>query len=77
MKEYHKRKILLIHKCDIRTSSRLVYKELDTSPVTKMEFLNQADYVRYITVKLSKYVKISIKISSDCFLQRNSLQIKR
>ena len=42
-----------------------------------MEFLNQADYVGYVTAKLSKYVKISIKISSDCFLQRNSLQIKK
>ena len=36
----------------------------------KMKFLKQATYIRYVIAKLSKFVQISMLISSDSFLQR-------
>ena len=41
-----------------------------------MKFLMQATYISYVTVKLSKFVQISMQTSLDSFLQV-SLKIKK
>ena len=33
------------------------------------EILNQANYIGYVSAKLSEYVKINMQTSSDSFLQ--------
>ena len=42
-----------------------------------MKFLMQATYISYVTVKLSKFVQISMQTSLDSFLQEVSLKIKK
>ena len=48
----------------------VIYKELSAASIGKRKFFKQADYIGYVIAKLSKYVKINMDTSSDCFLQK-------
>ena len=47
-----------------------VWNEVSTASIGKMKFLNQATYIRYAIVKLSKFIQIDIQASSGSFLHR-------
>lgn len=51
-----------------QTSSMLfcVYKKLSAASVRK-KLLKQADYIKYLIARLTKYIKLNMQISSDSF----------
>ena len=38
-------------------------------PLLENQILEQANYVRYVIAKLSKFIQVSMQVSSDSFLQ--------
>ena len=71
---YYKKKVYqkIIQKLRQKTSSRPLscLKRSKRNLYWKMKFLKQATYVRFVTAKLSKFIKIDVQASSDSFLQK-------
>ena len=55
---------------NLKTSSRpiLCLQRIKHIFYWKMKFLKQATYIKYVVVKLSKFIETSMQASSDSFL---------
>ena len=70
---------LLKKNCTLKTSSRPFFclQRIKQNLNWKMKFVTWATHIRYVTVKLPKFIQINLQTFSDSFLRRILWKLKK